>query len=421
MFKKDRDLAERSRSLLKNKETRKLRDDILAKLPRLTPEQMDAILGKEQFLRIYLASKTIVYAVNDVPYFVDVEGRGPTIVPTVQCTWRVPTVLRCFVIHPPVSSYVLNGADLMLPGLATDTDLDGLLKGEKMAVRVAGNPLPFAVGEALTSTEAILANGRKGRALGVWLVYGDCLCPAKGPGPNAGFTAAEIHALEGYVDGAAGEGSDDEEEEDGDNGGGVSYKGALKCVGGGGGGCGVPSADAPDDGQPTPTNAEHTDAVAAAEDGDEGDTENDGDEGEDADAEEETTLAAARPSPADVDALLAVALARAIKYVVRDRALPMLVSAFWAVVQRCGDPLPSPSPPASSQSSSSQSSSSAVALLDIRRSTHKKVSTFLRAMAAHGLVTLTESAAGVASVVAVQRTHDLLRGIKVRCYPVFLT
>ena len=46
MFKKDRDLAERSRSLLKNKETRKLRDDILAKLPRLTPEQMDAILGK---------------------------------------------------------------------------------------------------------------------------------------------------------------------------------------------------------------------------------------------------------------------------------------------------------------------------------------------------------------------------------------
>ena len=394
MFKKDRDLAERSRSLLKKNETRKVRDDILTKLPRLTAEQLDAILNKEQFLRIYLASKTVVYAVNDVPYFVDVEGRGTTIVPTVQCMWRVPSVLRCFVIHPPVSTFVLNGADLMLPGLASDADLDGLLKGEKMAVRVAGNPFPFAVGEALTSTEAILANGRKGRALGVWLVYGDCLCPAKGPGPNAGFTASAIHALEGSIEGA----SDDDDEEDGDDeGGGTSYKGALK---GGGNGSSGGMKGGPSEGLGS--------TAACSPAGDGGVRDEDDDDGVDADAGEGAE-AADRPSPAAVDALLETALARAIKYVVRDRSLPMLVSAFWAIVQRCGDPTTT----TTLSTTGGTGAGLSAAPLDVRRSTHKKVSAFLRAMAARGLLTLAETAAGVASVVTVQRTHDLLRGVKV--------
>ena len=234
MFKKDRDLAERSRSLLKNKETKKLKEVFLTKFPRLTETELDALIGKEQFTRIYLATKTIVYSVGDVPYFIDVEGRN-NIIPTVQCLWRLPKLLRTFVIHAPVSEFVMNGADLMLPGLANVDDLEGVMRDEKMSIRVVGNPLPFAVGVSNCSWEGILANGRKGKALVVTSVYGDCLCPLKAA-PNSGFGGSSIYALEGYHE--ATETSDDEEDEEEERKdvGGVSYKQAVKNKPSGSGG-----------------------------------------------------------------------------------------------------------------------------------------------------------------------------------------
>ena len=228
MFKKDRDLAERSRSLLKNKETKKLKEVFLTKFPRLKEAELDALIGKEQFTRIYLATKTIVYSVGDVPYFIDVEGRN-NIVPTVQLLWRLPHILRTFVIHAPVSEFVMNGADLMLPGLASVDGLEGVMRDEKMSIRVVGNPLPFAVGISNCSWEGILTNGRKGKALCVTSVYGDCLCPLKAA-PKSGFGGSSIYALEGYQEVTENSDDDDDEEE-----GGVSYKKALKNKGGSGG------------------------------------------------------------------------------------------------------------------------------------------------------------------------------------------
>jgi translation initiation factor 2D len=91
---------------------------VLSHLPRLKEEEVDVILNKNQFTRIVLASKTIIYAVGDIPYFYDVAGRN-NIYPTLFTLWRFPHALRCFVIHAPVSEYVMKGADLMLPGLCT--------------------------------------------------------------------------------------------------------------------------------------------------------------------------------------------------------------------------------------------------------------------------------------------------------------
>ena len=38
-------------------------------------------------------------------------------------------------------------------------DLEGLKKGEKVCLRVLGNPLPFAVGDSLVSWETIVTYG----------------------------------------------------------------------------------------------------------------------------------------------------------------------------------------------------------------------------------------------------------------------
>jgi hypothetical protein len=49
-------------------------NQLLLKFPLLKECDLEAITFKEQFTRIVLASKSIVYAIGAVPYFVDYEG-----------------------------------------------------------------------------------------------------------------------------------------------------------------------------------------------------------------------------------------------------------------------------------------------------------------------------------------------------------
>ena len=77
--------------------------------------------------------------------------------------------------------------------------------------------------------------------------------------------------------------------------------------------------------------------------------------------------------------------------------MPMLVSTFWSIIQKC-----------------SQAIEEGVGALDVKRSSHKKVTVFLDVMAMshddHPPLLCLQCTNGVASVVAVQRAHDWLRG-----------
>ena len=85
----------------------------------------------------------------------------------------------------------------------------------------------------------------------------------------------------------------------------------------------------------------------------------------------------------------------------QDKQLPMLVSTFWSIIQKC---------------SQANEEGAAGVVLDVKRSSHKKVSVFLDVMASssdnkdHPPLLCLQSINGVASVVAVQRVHDWLRG-----------
>ena len=119
MFKKEKDLVERSRSLLKKRETKKLKDEILSQLPALLPEQVEEFSPNKCSVEIVkLASRTLLYMFDGVPYFFDEDGRNK-LFPTVFFLWRYSHALSTYVIHGPVSEFILNGADLMLPGLAS--------------------------------------------------------------------------------------------------------------------------------------------------------------------------------------------------------------------------------------------------------------------------------------------------------------
>lgn len=117
MFKKEKDLAERSRTLLKNKEARNLRSEI-AKQFHVTEEDICSIIEpKASISCTKLASKTLLYSVDNVPLFFDANSRN-ALFPTVFALWKCPSMLRHFVIHEHVSHFVLKGADLMLPGVS---------------------------------------------------------------------------------------------------------------------------------------------------------------------------------------------------------------------------------------------------------------------------------------------------------------
>jgi hypothetical protein len=108
-----------------------------------------------------------------------------------------------------------------------------MMKGEKMSIRVHGNPLPFAVGESLVNWVTVLQGERKGKALSVHQYYGDLLSPISKAVPNNGFGASCIYGIDGYndpIDDDANDGGDDGREGDG------SYlsaaRGKAKRIGG---------------------------------------------------------------------------------------------------------------------------------------------------------------------------------------------
>ena len=81
--------------------------------------------------------------------------------------------------HPFVTTYLVNGADLMLPGVDIAFEFPTFQKGDLLAICVKGNEAPVAVGVAgMSSSDAVAkaAQGLKGKLVEVLQVYGDCLC-----------------------------------------------------------------------------------------------------------------------------------------------------------------------------------------------------------------------------------------------------
>jgi hypothetical protein len=243
-----------------------------------------------------------------------------------------------------------------------------------VGIKVFGNPIPFAVGDsALAASLSLLASPahKKGRACAPIHIFGDLLC---GPHlrPNEGFKSDMIRAIEGGRD--ADSSSDEESDDNKKNGANSSAKSGSKS--GAKGDTYVPGADFPalgvakaerasalkepmqhkgteaqteieteietrvdnadsetdSDAEPeTPT----PEAKAEAEVVTETEAETEADAEAEMEEEEEGVVEESSPSrsPEEEDARLQTALLLAIKYIVKDTQLPLLVSTFWNVVQ----------------------------------------------------------------------------------------
>ena len=319
MFKKERDLAERSKTLLKNKEVRTLKADIIKRFPSVQEEELNAVIPNKANITVTkLANKTLLYSIDGVTLLFDIEGRN-NLCPALPFLWKFPTALPTFVIHSPVSEFVLRGADLMLPGVCKSKIVDligfNLKEGDKACMRVAGNPLPFAVGDSLISSASLSAGKSTGRALSVLHVYGDLISTASVV-PNSGFGPSRIYALEGFTEpGAVDELGEYDSDDSSDSSGEEDGEGEDEEAG--------------DEENEEEVGVEESfDGLnlSSAADGSEGLLEDSAlGEGE---TGNETV------APEQMDALLLQATLLASKYVIKDKQLPMLVSTYWSLLQR---------------------------------------------------------------------------------------
>ncbi|CDH51610.1 eukaryotic translation initiation factor 2d [Lichtheimia corymbifera JMRC:FSU:9682] len=118
----------------------------------------------------------IVHVANNKPLWLKLEGLPP--IPTVYTLWEHPEALPMFYTVGPVIQKLIDGADLMIPGVfpGPDGTIPAVEKGDLVAITVRGYSYPLAVGTmALASKDIKVRSGMKGKAIYLIHVYHDAL------------------------------------------------------------------------------------------------------------------------------------------------------------------------------------------------------------------------------------------------------
>jgi translation initiation factor 2D len=342
-------------------------------------DDVDLLIPKKSELslaKVASPSRVHIVIADGHPIVYDVSGKGDFHL-TVFALWRVPTLLGppIALVGAPVSRYILQGADLMLPGAVVPRNAS-FPAGRVFAVAVPGNPMPIAIGEAEMSSDDVAAarsgggkNGGKGRFLKILTSHRDALwdVAASQPSrptlaPNAGFGKKVVSAVDARgrpVEES--EGEEDEEEDEGEE---------EEIAEGGMMSDGEEEEDVEGDGAPPAAGRSEAAAAAAA-------------------AGVAAMTVSEDASSLDMDALIDRALLQALKHSVKDHALPLLGSALWAQhVVPCR-------------------LAGAGRTLDVKASTHKKLSKLLKVKSKLGWLTVKEDKhTKEMAVTSVNRAHD---------------
>ncbi|KAK8698340.1 hypothetical protein V6N13_114464 [Hibiscus sabdariffa] len=177
MFKKA--VEAKAQQRLSGADRKKLKRTIRYRFPRASDADIDALLPPKAEITVSkFQNRVLVYGVEGgYPLFFDVDGRGSEIYPTVFALWKLPDLLPSFMLKGgEVSRFVIGGADLMFPGISVPVaGLDSFSAGEPWAVKVPGNPAPIAVGSTTMSSAEALKAGLRGKALQIMHYYRDLL------------------------------------------------------------------------------------------------------------------------------------------------------------------------------------------------------------------------------------------------------
>ncbi|XP_006647382.1 eukaryotic translation initiation factor 2D [Oryza brachyantha] len=191
MFKKHVDVKALQR--LSGADKKKLRRTAKERFPQASDADLDAILPpKVEVTVAKYPNRVLVYGIEgEFPMLFDVDGRGHELFPTVYALWKVPDLLPAFTLKGgEVSRFILGGADLMFPGISIPPEgLPSFQAGQPWSVKVPGNPAPIAVGATTISSNEALQAGLRGKALRIVHYFKDSLWDSADGRyvPNEGF------------------------------------------------------------------------------------------------------------------------------------------------------------------------------------------------------------------------------------------
>ncbi|THG08755.1 hypothetical protein TEA_027116 [Camellia sinensis var. sinensis] len=376
MFKKP--VESRTQQRLSGADRKKLKRTVKERFPYASDADIDVLIPPKAEITVSKFPNRIhVYGLEgSFPMFFDVDGRGTEIFPTVFALWKVPDLLPAFILKGgEVSRFIIGGADLMFPGIYIPAEgLPSFLAGKPWAVKVPGNPAPIAVGTTtMSSTEAVKA-GLRGKALRITHYYRDSLWGSVEGHyvPNAGFLEDVVFEDPSLFASQTSDSCETDDSIDQQNGINNEEVGEASDV-----------ADAHSD--LDPASQTHTDLQndiaeqVAADVGDLKVTENASTD--ELNVEDQHTL-----SSEDLDALLDKCLLQALHTTVTDKDLPIPGSTLWSShVLPCRP---------------------SGITLDIKKSSHKKLSKWLQSKSSAGLAW--HSVSGVTSIAVETDTREVL-------------
>jgi predicted ribosome-associated RNA-binding protein Tma20 len=443
MFRKEKDIVERSQTLMKNKEIKQFKDELVKQFPYFKEhnDDLNELLPNKCALSCTkLVNRTLLYSLEGNVLFFDIEGRN-NLFPTIAALSRFPELMITFYTWGPVSRYILNGADFMIPGIATPQGLEPLKEKSKCCLKIVGNPVPFAVGSSMLDYSTLTSvRTRKGKAMTVIHSWGDFISP-KIP-PNEGFkTTIQITPTEkmseeneeSQVDYDPNEEEEEEGEGEGDNtegtGDGEEKKESVGEEEEELTELPVEQLKITEDDDQQEQREEGEEPEAAGSDHQKDDSEEEEQEqrsskhdkksrhqsrrnqkkeqhpSRSGDSDQQTTLTTSKLYANDEELLTTLVLS--LKYFIKDKQLPMLVSTFWALLQKYVQ--------------------NENMIIDIKKTSYKKVSNFLINYCQNSLGLLTCAVDtgnstdnqddgennGVLLLVSINRNHELFPHYKI--------
>ncbi|KAK7862350.1 hypothetical protein R5R35_006923 [Gryllus longicercus] len=172
----------KSNSQLKGSEKKKFRNELLKKFSILTEDDLTEIIQNKDVVistkvLCHSGEHVLVYCVQKLPIVFEVDG---IMFPTVYMLWKFPNLLYTFTTWPEVLPKITGGADLMLPGVILK---DGfhvkafgkLEKGDRVAINLSNNCAPIAVGRTALCSMDMYMSAKRGKAVNILHFVGDHL------------------------------------------------------------------------------------------------------------------------------------------------------------------------------------------------------------------------------------------------------
>ncbi|CAG8609675.1 1445_t:CDS:10 [Racocetra persica] len=173
--------------LLSNSDRRKLREELTKRFPELSSYET-----KQSEQNVYILPDRIhranITTYNDFNGMIYIEEKNPIwfrfdkdkkdiLIPSVYILWRFPNLLPKIPTFTPVISKLRGGANLMIPGIAFPPEgLPDVGEGEIVSIIIRGSTYPLAVGFMCVPTNTLERGSvKKGIAVQIIHIYRDHL------------------------------------------------------------------------------------------------------------------------------------------------------------------------------------------------------------------------------------------------------